>query len=86
MPRISRFYGMDIVVWHRDHNPPHFHVRYAGREAQIRIQSFAVLNGALPATALDLVREWSEMHQEELLENWRLARERKPLNQIEPLR
>jgi len=29
MPEISRFLGILIAVYYRDHAPPHFHVRYA---------------------------------------------------------
>jgi hypothetical protein len=29
--------------------------------------------------------EWLEMHQQDLIENWNLARERKSLKQIAPL-
>jgi hypothetical protein len=29
MPRISEFYGITILMFFGDHNPPHFHVRYA---------------------------------------------------------
>jgi hypothetical protein len=28
---------------------------------------------------------WSEIHEEELMNNWRLARERKPLMKVPPL-
>ena len=31
MPEISRFFGMVIMMYHKDHPPPHFHVRY-GKE------------------------------------------------------
>jgi hypothetical protein len=40
---------------------------------------------AFPRRALNLVIDWYNIHQEELLENGRLANERKPLNTIEPL-
>jgi hypothetical protein len=35
--------------------------------------------------ALRLVLEWCLLHKEELLINWELARQRKPLEPIEPL-
>ena len=28
MPEISRFYGIIIYMWWKDHNPPHIHVSY----------------------------------------------------------
>jgi hypothetical protein len=34
---------------------------------------------------MDLVLEWHNLHQREPMENWDLARERKPLRKILPL-
>lgn len=86
MPEISRFFGIIIAMFHSDHNPPHFHARYGEHKAAIRISDFAVLEGYLPPRALGLVMEWAEIHKDELLKDWRLAKERKPLLQIEPLK
>jgi hypothetical protein len=41
--------------------------------------------GALPARSTRLVREWALLHQAELERNWQLARDRQPLDRIEPL-
>ena len=35
--------------------------------------------------ALRMVLEWLELHQVELMANWELARQRKALNEINPL-
>jgi hypothetical protein len=35
---------------------------------------------------MGLVIEWASIHQDELLKNWDDARNKKPLNNIEPLR
>jgi hypothetical protein len=35
--------------------------------------------------ALRMVLEWLDIHQEELMTNWKLARQRKALNEIQPL-
>ncbi|MHB1737190.1 MAG: DUF4160 domain-containing protein, partial [Acidithiobacillus sp.] len=35
MPEISRFYGIVLAMFWRDHLPPHFHAYYAGHEAEI---------------------------------------------------
>ena len=34
MPEISRFYGIIIAMFFDDHNPPHFHARYAGKKGE----------------------------------------------------
>ena len=35
MPVISRFYGIVITRYFKDHNPPHCHAEYGGHEAII---------------------------------------------------
>jgi hypothetical protein len=84
MPRISEFYGIVIAMYYREHGVPHLHALYAGREV-VAIESGAVIAGALPPRPLRLVREWTELHRGELLENWSRARAYEPLEPIEPL-
>jgi hypothetical protein len=71
-------------MFYRDHAPPHFHAIYGEYEITVEIES-GVIDGRFPKRALKLVFEWLELHREELLENWRLAEDRRPLNKIEPL-
>jgi hypothetical protein len=85
VPEISRFYGIIIMINFGDHNPPHFHVRYGQYKALIDINTGGLLAGNLPPRALGLVVEWSRLHKEELLVDWQLALEHKPLNKIKPL-
>ena len=85
MPEISRFYGIVVRMFFRDHNPPHFHIEYQEYEAVIDIESGTV-KGEMPRRALKLVYEWLDLHKNELLENWELAQQRKSLNKIEPLK
>lgn len=67
MPEICRFYGIIIAMFYDDHNPPHFHARYAKDWVAIEINSLRVLDGRFPSRALGLVIEWASQHQEELL-------------------
>ena len=67
------------------HPPPHFHAEYAGFEASIEINSLGVSKGGLPPHQLTKVREWASLHREELLEDWNLASQYKPLKPIKPL-
>jgi len=85
MPEIARFYGIVIYMFYNDHNPPHFHIKYQDYEAVIDIRE-GTISGILPRRALNLIYDWLDMHQQELLENWKLAKERMPLNKIEPLK
>ncbi|MBI5529189.1 MAG: DUF4160 domain-containing protein [Deltaproteobacteria bacterium] len=40
MPEICRFYGIVVKMFWDDHQPPHFHVEYAGDSAVIAISDF----------------------------------------------
>ena len=84
MPEISRFLGIVIAMYYRDHAPPHFHALSGDHEVTIEIESGAV-NGDFPKRALAHVQEWRDLHREELANTWTLARASKPLPKIEPL-
>jgi uncharacterized protein DUF4160 len=85
VPTISRFMGIVIAMFFDDHGPPHFHARHAAGAAKIRVDAVEVIDSTLPRRQLRLVLAWAELHQEDLLENWRLARAGETLRQIEPL-
>lgn len=85
MPRISSFYGIVIVMYFDDHPPPHFHARYGEHEAQVAIATGDVIGGSLPRSASKLVKEWADLHREELLDDWQRAERAEPLVSIEPL-
>lgn len=70
MPEISRFLGIVITMYFRDHAPPHFHASYNEHEALIAIDSLGILDGSLPPKVLSLVVEWASQHRAELLANW----------------
>jgi hypothetical protein len=84
MPEISRFLGIIIAMFYRDHSPAHFHAIYGEYEVTVEIDS-GIINGRFPKRALRLVFEWLELYKDELLGNWRLAEQRRPLNKITPL-
>ena len=85
MPRISEFYGIVIEMYWNEHNPPHFHARYAEHHAELDIRTLGVIDGWLPTKARSLVIEWAALHQAELLSRWQDARDHKSLGRIEPL-
>jgi hypothetical protein len=85
MPELSRFLGIVVSMNYDDHAPPHFHVRYAGREASIAIRPLQVLGPGVPPRVLGLVLEWAALHQKELLVDWDLAERKLPLRRIKPL-
>ena len=69
MVQISRFFGIIISMYYKDHNPPHFHVSYNEYEALICIEDLRILQGKLPPKALALVIERASLHQSQLLQN-----------------
>ena len=86
MPEISRFFGIIIAMFFDYHNPPHFHARYGNDNAVIKIPDLTVLEGYLQPRALGLVMEWAVIHRDELLSDWELAKNKKPLFPVEPLK
>ncbi len=85
MPELSRFFGIVIGIFYREHGRPHFHAVYGEFEAVIDIETGMVISGELPKRALSLVSEWRSGHAGELQENWELARQHQPLKKIPPL-
>lgn len=84
MPIISRFYGILIAMYFNDHNPPHFHAKYAGYEALVSLDGH-IMAGELPVRAEKFVVEWLVIHRKELEDNWERAQKGQPLNYIAPL-
>ena len=85
MPELCRFYGIIIRMFWADHPPPHFHAIYGEHEALIEILTSEIIEGSLPLGARSLVTQWVALHRPELLEQWNLAREARPLGKIDPL-
>jgi hypothetical protein len=84
MPVISRFLGIVIAMYYDDHAPPHFHAKYGEYEIIVEIES-GIIEGKFPNRALKHVLEWTEIHKDELKEDWKLAEEHEELKKIAPL-
>ncbi|HEY3275750.1 MAG TPA: DUF4160 domain-containing protein [Syntrophorhabdaceae bacterium] len=84
MPELSRFLGIIIAMFYKDHAPPHFHAKYGEYEITVDIVE-GVIHGEFPRRALSHVLEWYELHKNELLNDWELAGQGKPLDPIKPL-
>jgi hypothetical protein len=84
MPVLSRFYGIVIRMYFQqaEHNPPHIHALYGEDMAALNIQTGEVLEGSLPPKALAMVREWTNLHKDDLLQIW-TTQEFKPLSPLE---
>ena len=85
MPEISRFFGIIIRMFYDDHNPPHFHAEYQGNSAVFDFHG-NILKGDLSSrTATRLVREWTDLHIDELVAAWQAAKEDAEIKKIQPL-
>ena len=84
MPEIARFYGLIIKMYfmQSEHNQPHFHVLYGEEMGSFDINTLEMLEGDLPPRAVSLVREWAELHRDELLTMWNTQK----LHKLQPLR
>ena len=85
MPEISRFFGIIITMYYKEHAPPHFHAKYAGHRASFSISDFQMIEGRLPRRAVSLVLEWAFLHRDELMEDWRRVEAREELLKVDPL-
>lgn len=86
MPEISRFYGIVIRMFFREHAPPHFHASYGEEEALISIETLSVISGRLSPRSLGLVVEWASLHRDELKKNWNKVNRYEQPDKIEPLK
>jgi hypothetical protein len=84
VPEISRFLGIVIAMYYRDHAPAHFHALYGEFEVAVAVET-GIVAGIFPPRALASVQEWRRLHVAALLECWALARAGQPLTRIEPL-
>jgi hypothetical protein len=82
MPTIAYFYGVMIQMYYDEHEPPHFHARYGGAKAVVRLSDGEIIAGELPPTAARMVRQWALARRNELQDNWHRARAHQPLEKV----
>ena len=85
MPEISRFYGIIICLYWKDHNPPHVHFTYGDYECSISVLD-RIVDGQAPAKVISKVNLWIDLHEQEILSMWESAQEGKQIGRIDPLK
>jgi hypothetical protein len=88
MPEIARFLGIIIRMYAEaghQHHSPHFHAYYQDAVAIYNIESLELIAGKLPRRQERFVEAWAELHQKELLENWKRLQKGQPPAKIKPL-
>ncbi len=85
MPTISQFFGIVIRMFFNDHAPPHFHAEYGGHKATFDIENLRCIEGNVPRRAQELIMDWAELHQKELLDNWACCQAKQLPKPVPPL-
>ncbi len=85
MPEVSRFYGISIYLYPREHPPAHFHALYGDEEAVFDLETLRILQGSLPNRARSFVVEWAALHRDELFAAWQRLRAGQNPGKITPL-
>jgi hypothetical protein len=83
------FYGIIVLMYFEikeKHHLPHIHIRYQNFRASVGIEGGELLAGELPARQLRMVQVWADLHRDELLADWELAKEGSEPFRIDPLR
>ncbi len=85
MPEVSRFFGIIIRMFFKEHNPPHIHAEHQGNKAVFDLNGNMIKGNMKSRTAIKLVREWIDLHVNELSNDWDLAQSGEDINKIDPL-
>ena len=77
------------TLWRSDdkgepQEPPFRHIILGDNEVIVEIES-GKTTGHISPRALNMVQEWRQLHREELIADWKLAEQNKPLRRIDPL-
>jgi hypothetical protein len=86
MPEISRFLGIIIKMFFKEHAPPHFHAFYGEFKATFSISTGQMIEGEFPQRQSVYVTAWALLHEKELMANWKSLTAGKGFKKINPLR
>ena len=86
MGTISRFLGILIRMFFKDHNPPHFHAYYQNYKATFNIETGKIMEGNLPKRQKKLVEKWAKRYKDELCSNWMLLQNDEQPDPIPPIK
>lgn len=76
---------MMFYMDNKEHKLPHIHVRCQGEKSVFEIPSGKLLSGKIPSNKRKLVEAWIEIHQIELMKDWKLAVSGAKPSKIKPL-
>ncbi len=87
MPTLSVFFGIIIRMYKEiggKHNLPHIHAEYGEDEAVFDLDGNK-MEGSLPSKKERMVQTWIDIHQEDLVANWKLLQSGEQFFKIPPL-
>lgn len=80
LSEVSKFAFTGVTICRRTS------MHFTAAEVLVSIHDIEVLEGTMPSKQLKILLGWAAFHQEELRENWELAKEKQEWFAIEPLR
>ena len=85
MPVIAVFFGIIIRMYHKEHEPRHFHAEHQSQEGKFDFDGNQTVGNITSRNALRLIRQWAQLNRAALDTNWANISTGKPLNRIPPL-
>jgi hypothetical protein len=70
MPTLAIIDGISILMFPNDHNPPHFHVRFAGRTGKFDIATGRMIKGTINRQTARKVELWIPANRTMLSQAW----------------
>ena len=70
MPTLVIIDGISILMYLNDHEPPHFHVRFAGKKGKFDIATGKLVRGTLTRRTVKKVERWIPDNRDMLLQAW----------------
>jgi uncharacterized protein DUF4160 len=70
MPAIQDFASFKIVMYFKDHNPPHVHVVATDFEAQVTIETLEIIAGQLAPNVRSEAFAWIAGNKDGLMVRW----------------
>jgi hypothetical protein len=72
VPKLKQFPGCRIVIYPRDHRPPHVHVEFRdGSRCTVEIETVLVTGVVRPSARLEQPLRWIAANRARLLAKWR---------------
>ncbi len=85
MPIVSVFFGIIVRMYYQEHEPAHVHVEFQGARAAFALDGTCIGGNLESSTAARLVRQWLDLHKDEVEANWLRIRRGRALQRIAPL-